>query len=157
MLGVWFLRSKKKDYCYFSKRKGKYFYTFNIFKCDELASHFKGSKFLALLFLLYWDKILTKTKILTNQRIPLKKILPKNPPKKILPKNFSKKINPKKSAPKKSSRKIPKEISIKIPKSSKQYLKKILRFWKYPIPYIALRGRKSFRACCSEKSSKRAK
>ena len=27
---------------------------------------------------------------------------------------------------------------------SKQFLKKLLRFWKYPIPYISLRGRKPF-------------
>ena len=49
------------------------------------------------------------------------------PPKKILPKNFSKKIPPK--------------------KSSKMIPQKFLRFWKYPIPYIALGGQKPFRAC----------
>ena len=32
---------------------------------------------------------------------------------------------------------------------SKQFLKKLLRFWKYPIPYIALRGLKPFWACFS--------
>ena len=59
-------------------------------------------------FLLHWDKIFTKIKILTNQHkqsIPPKeflsknppiKFLPKNPPKKFLPKNSSQKISPKK-------------------------------------------------------------
>ena len=34
-----------------------------------------------------------------------------------------------------------------IQKSSEQFLKKFSRFWKYPIPYIVLRGWKPFRAC----------
>ena len=58
-----------------------------------------------------------------------KEFLPKNPPKKILPKNFSQKFLQKDSFKKKSSGKIP---------------KKFLRFWKYIIPYIALRDRKPF-------------
>ena len=45
------------------------------------------------------------------------------------------------------SRKYSQKIHQKNWKISKQFLKKFLRFWKYPIPYIELRGRKPFRAC----------
>ena len=55
-----------------------------------------------------------------------------------LNKNFSKKILPN-NPPKESSQKI-----------STQFLKKILKFWKYPIPYITLRGRKPFWACLQQ-------
>ena len=56
-------------------------------------------------------------------------------------------ILPKKSSKKNSSQKILLKISQQIQKISKQFLKNFLRFWKYPIPYIALGGRKPFRAC----------
>ena len=108
----------------------------------------------------------------SSQKIPSKKFLPqkKNPPKKFLPKTSSpkkflqknptkkflqKKFLPKNSfiniPPKKSSKKFPQ----KFPKNSKKFpkkfpssfSKKFLRFWKYWIPYIALRGRKPFRTC----------
>ena len=53
------------------------------------------------------------------------------------------------SLPQKISKKFQK-IPKKFPKIFKQFfkklLKKFLRFWKYPIPYIALRGRNPFRA-----------
>ena len=66
-------------------------------------------------------------------------------------KNSSQKILSKNSSQKKSSQKIPTKKPSKIPKNfikmSTNFLLKILRFWKYPIPYIALRGRKPFRAC----------
>ena len=106
------------------------------------------------------DKILTKTKILkknqcllhwnktnnSSQRILPKTILPKKSSQKILlkilPKKFSQKIPPKNF--KKNSKKFQKNP----PKFFKQFLKKILkkflRFWKYIIPYIALRDRKPF-------------
>ena len=45
-----------------------------------------------------------------------------------------------KEFPKNSSQKF-------LPKKSPKFPKKFLRFWKYPIPYIALRGRKPVRAC----------
>ena len=92
-------------------------------------------------FLHHWDKTLTKTKILTNKSILF--ILPKNSQrifKKIpqkcqrIPTEFPKK-----------SQKIPQKIRLP---------KKFLRFWKYPIPYIALRGRKPFRACSCNKWKK---
>ena len=125
-------------------------------------------------FLLYWDKIMKKTKILTHQRkqrIPPKEFLSKNPPpnnphkkssqknplKKNLPKKFSQKNTPKKFHQKKILQKILQKNSKKIPnkfqKLPKQFLKKFLRFWKYPIPYIALRGQKPFRACCCQLNS----
>ena len=71
----------------------------------------------------------------------------KNSPNKILQKNSSQK-NP----PKNHSKKFQK-IPQKSPKNQKK--KKIQTisqksFWKYPIPYIALRGRKPFRACFSK-------
>ena len=62
------------------------------------------------------------------------------PPKKFLPENFSQKNPPKKFLQK---------ILNKIQKCSKQIFKQFLRFWKNPIPYIALRGRKPFRICFS--------
>ena len=90
---------------------------------------------------------------------PPKKSSPTNPPKKFLqkirPKNSSKKIlwkNFKKNF-KKNSKQIqqnPKnspKISEKIQKISKQLLKKFPIFRKCPISYIALGGRKPFRAC----------
>mgnify|MGYP006903673972 CR=1 FL=1 len=65
----------------------------------------------------------------SSQIIPLKKIF------------LNWKIPPKKFPPK--SQKSPQKI-LKISK-------KILRFWKYPIPYIALSGRKPFWASISKK------
>ena len=56
-----------------------------------------------------------------KQRIPPKKSFQKISPQKFLPKN--------------------------LPGNSPRILKKFQRFWKYSIPYIALRGRKFFRAC----------
>ena len=58
-----------------------------------------------------------------------KEFLPKNPLKKYLQKNPTKKF------PQKNQ------------KNSEQFLKKFIRFWKYPFPYIVLGGRKPFRAC----------
>ena len=43
----------------------------------------------------------------------------------------------------KNSQRTPKEL----PKNSPQNAKTFPRFWKNPIPFIALRGRKPFRAC----------
>ena len=71
----------------------------------------------------------------SSQTIPPQKILPK----KFLQNNSSKKIPPKKILLN-DSKKIPQNIQ----KISKQCLKKFLRFWKYSIPYIALRGPKPF-------------
>ena len=65
----------------------------------------------------------------------LQKILPKNPPKEILPKRSSQK-NPK----------PPKKIQEKSKKFQNNSSNSSW-FWKYPIPYIALGGRKPFRAC----------
>ena len=78
----------------------------------------------------------------------------------ILPKKFSQKISLRKILQKilrknslRISKKNPKKIQKfpkffpKIQKMSKQFLKKFIRFWKHPIPYIALGGRKPFRAC----------
>ena len=65
-----------------------------------------------------------------------------NANKEFLTKSSLQKIPPKKF--------LPKESSKKIQKISKWFLKKFLRFWKYPIPYIALRGRKPFRACLGQ-------
>ena len=71
-------------------------------------------------------------------------------------KNSSQKVHPKKTTPKKflqkkSSKNIPPKNPQKFPPKiqniSKQFVKKIIRFWKYTIPYIALRGQKPFRAC----------
>ena len=87
----------------------------------------------------------------------LQKILPKFSPKNSLPKNSSQKIPTKKFLQKNQLKKFPnnsqtiskkfQKFPQKILKSSKQFFKKILRFWKYPIPCIALGGRKLFRAC----------
>jgi len=70
----------------------------NLFKCDELASHFSS-------FLLQnLDKQINSFHIqITFTRIPPKKFHPKkfslrNPPKKFLPKKSSQKILPKKSS-----------------------------------------------------------
>ena len=146
----------------------------------------KFSSFLALRQNLNKQSIPMQTRN-SFQKIPPKKILPKNfsqkiPPKKFLPKNCSINIPPKTSS-KKILKKFPKEFknspnkskeiprnflknsldfeNIQFPKKfkkfpkkfkkfpqqilkiSKQFLKKFLRFWKYPIPYIALRGRKT--------------
>ena len=89
----------------------------------------------------------------SSQKILSEKSSQKNPHKKTLPKNSSKKIPPKNSS-KKSLRKIPWKLqknSIKIPKIYKQFLKKFVRFWKCPIPYIALGGRKPFWASFFQK------
>ena len=72
-----------------------------------------------------------------KQRIPLKSFLPK-----ILPKNSSQKIRQKKYLQKSPPDKFPRNS-----KKFKKISKKFLRFWKYPNPYIALGGRKPFRAC----------
>ena len=69
-----------------------------------------------------------------NKEFLQKNFSQKNPPKKFLQKNSSKKIL-QKIPPKNSSKKIPKKIQ--------------KRFLKYPMPYIALRGRKPFQACSS--------
>ena len=89
-----------------------------------------------------------------KQRIPPKEFLPKKssqksfqriPPKKFCQKNSSKKSSGK--IPKKFQKKFQKKQTKKFQKNSKQFLQNFLRFWKYLIPYIALRGRKPFRAC----------
>ena len=72
-----------------------------------------------------WHTIVNKEFLPKNSS--QKKSSQKNPPKKFLPENYSNKNSPEK---------FPKKIQ-KIPK---QFMKKFLRFWKYPIPYIALRG-----------------
>ena len=103
------------------------------------------------------DKQINSFYIEIKQRIPPKEFLqkqssqknpPKNPSKKILPKNSCKIFPPKN--PSEKFQKIPKK-SKQFPKIFQQFLKKLLkkflRFWKYPIPYIALGGRKPFRAC----------
>ena len=82
----------------------------------------------------------------SSQRIPPKEFHPKNsiqriPPKEFHPKNSSQKILPKKFLQKNSSKKSSKRIPKKFQATSQKI------FWKYPIPYIALRGRKPFRAC----------
>ena len=79
----------------------------------------------------------------SSQKAPPKKILLK----KFLPKHFYQKNPPEKFLPKNFSQKSLKKFSQQIQKISKQFFKKILRFWNHPIPYIALRGRKPFRAC----------
>ena len=79
----------------------------------------------------------------SNVRIPPKKNSRKKSSQKISPKNSSKKIPPKKNPPEKfqkNSKKFQKQIQT----ISKKILKKFLRFWKYIIPYIALRDRKPF-------------
>ena len=85
----------------------------------------------------FQGKYRTPPKILTKK-------VPKNPPQKILPKdppkNFSQKIPPKKFGQKSSSKKSSWKIS-------KEFRKKFLRFWKHPISFIALKGRKPFQAC----------
>ena len=91
----------------------------------------KDLNFLPSSFLLYWDKIFTKIKILTNQHkqsIPPKELLWKNPPKnssqKIPPKKSSQKIPPKNFPSKNSSKKILQKKfqkkSKKIPKNPKK-------------------------------------
>ena len=87
--------------------------------------HFLSAMSFSHLLLLHYPKILTKTKILTNQVNSnvnnefLQKILPKkvppkiNPPKKFLTKNSSKKILQKKSKNIQTiSQKIPKTLKI---------------------------------------------
>ena len=72
---------------------------------------------------------------MTNKSIP--KEFPKNSQR--IPKEFQK-----------NSRRIPEEFqknSQEFPKNSQKIPKKIPKFGKYPIPYIALRGRKPFQAC----------
>mgnify|MGYP006975828853 CR=1 FL=1 len=82
-----------------------------------------------------YSKILTKSSISyyflinSSQKIPPKKFSQKNPPKK-------------------SSQKIPlKKFSWEIPKNFLKKPRNFLTIWKYPIPYIALGGRKPFRVC----------
>ena len=75
------------------------------------------------------------------KKFPQKNSSQKNSSQKIHPNNFSQKIHTKKS-----SQKIPRNFFKKSNENPKIFL--ILNiFWKYPIPYIALRGRKPFRAC----------
>ena len=101
------------------------------YKCDELSSRTSkdgnSSSF-------RWDKILTKTQILTNKSIP--KEFSKS--SQWIPKEFPK-----------DSQKVQKKFSLNSP----QYPPKIPIFWKYPIPYIALRGQKHFQACSPIKSN----
>ena len=114
-------------------------------------------KIFLLLPSLHWDKITSKSwqkhQFLFNfyQVIPPTELLQKNPPKKFLQKNSSKKISPKKFLPKNSQKFFLKNSSKnslkKSLKNCKQFLNKFLRFWKYPIPFIALGGQKPFWAC----------
>ena len=92
---------------------------------------------------IHWKNPLKKS----SQKILPKKFSLKIPPKIFVPRNswqqnYLQKNPLKKFLPKNSYHKI---IS-KIPK-------KFLRFWNYPIPYIALRRRKLFRACYPLKSN----
>ena len=110
-----------------------------------------------------------------------KKSLKKNLPKKFLPKKSSQKISPQKILqkipPKKSFGKIPWKFQKKIHRNFQNQIQKFqkfpnnvqkdkkkfqtisnpnfkfLRFWKYPIPYIALGGRKPFWACYQNQST----
>ena len=87
-----------------------------------------------------------KQRIRPKEFVPI--ILPKNPPKKFLPKNSSKKFLPKNSSKKFSQKNIPPKKSFrKIPKKFQTISQKNPKFWKYPIPYIALRSQKPFWAC----------
>ena len=99
-------------------------YKSNFLKCDELA-----------LVLLKIEILLPSSALRQN----LDKEINSNVNKEFLPKNSSMKIPNK--FPKKSKE------NPKIWKKIQTISQKILRFWKYPIPYIALRARKSFRAC----------
>ena len=107
-----------------------------IFKCDMLALALLRTE---IFFLLALRQNLDK-----NQNLDKQIILPKNSSQKFLPKNSSPKNPPKKF------QKFPKD-----PKNLKQFLKKFLRFWKSPIPYIALGGWKPFRACWITKPTKK--
>ena len=84
----------------------------------------------------------------TKNSFLTKKSFQKNPPKKIRQKISLKKFL-QKNPLEKSSRKIPKQFhknsfQKNFQTISKQFLKPLLRFWKHPIPYIALIGRKPF-------------
>ena len=115
----------------------------------------KDLKFFLLPSLIEWDKITPKSWQKHQFFVNFYQVIL---PKEFLPKSFSQKTPPKKIRPhkkflsKNSSKNFSKNISKKIPqkiqKMLKQFLKKLSRFWKYPIPYIALGGRKPFRACC---------
>ena len=79
------------------------------------------------------DKNINSLLISTKEFLPKnssKKNSPKNPPKKYLPKKSSKKVLLKNSPPK-----------------SKNFPSNISKNFQDPIPYIALGGRKPFRAC----------
>ena len=125
-------------------RQGMSSYLMSLFKCNELAPFTsKDLYFLSFLpssFLLHWDKILTKTKILTNKSILF--IFPRNSPKITIFKKFlnkSPKIslkNPKEFL--KNFRKNPKK-SQTVPKKLR-IPKRFPRFWNHSISYIALRG-----------------
>ena len=94
--------------------------TFIVFE-DFASLH---SLFYVTIFLSAMSLRRTSKDLKSSYLLPPKKIFPKNPSKKYLQKN-----SPRKNPPKK--------------------IQKILWFWKYPIPYIALGGRKPFRACFS--------
>jgi hypothetical protein len=111
-----------------------------LFKCDELAS--RTSKDLNLSSFL---PSLLRQNLDKNQNLD-KHSSQNISPKIFLQKNSSKKIPPKKFLPKHSFQKNPQnKSSEKIPKKFTRNFQTISQ--KIYIPYNALRGRKSFRAC----------
>ena len=102
--------------------------------CNRTSKNLKYSSFLPPLLL---GKILTKTQILIYKSIRNNLADFNNVNKECLPKKSFQKISPKKFLQKNSSQKIPPQ---KNPKNFQTISQNILRFWKYPIPYIALRG-----------------
>ena len=130
-----------------------------VIKCDELASRTSKDWNFFCLYPKSWQKPRSWQKIqsllysnnflpkISSQKISHKKSSQKISPKTFLPKHSSKIIPQKKSSKKILEKLSPKfqkisKYSPKNPKYSKQFLKKFLKFWKYQIPYIALRGRR---------------
>ena len=93
------------------------------------------------------DKQINSFHIQITLTMEAKNFSQKISPQKFLPKEFVPKNSSKTNPQKKFLKKFLKKYSQKIPKKSKLFLKKLPRFWKYPIPYIALRGLKPFWAC----------
>ena len=95
------------------------------------------------------DQSLSDSNSLADFNNVNKEFIPKNFPKKIFSKKSYQKFSPKTILPKNSSNDIPPKKSSKkfpknFPKNSKKksfqnsFSIKFLRFWKFPLPYIAL-------------------
>ena len=119
--------------------------------CNCTSKDLNSSSFL-LAFRQNLDKQINSPKKQSSQKSSPKNPLKINPPKKILLKKSFQKISPKKFLQNIFAKKFLKKSFRNIPKNFQTISQKIPNNLK--IPYIALRGRKPFRACFFFLSSK---